>query len=613
MRGVLPHAWSVVLALLMLGPALGRGFVLTYDMVWVPDLVLRADFLGLASGLPRAVPSDAVVAVLDEAVPGELLQKLVLLAALVGAGTGAAHLLGTLPLSGRLVAVSVYQWNPLVVERLLIGHWPVLLGYAALPWIVVAARAWRRTGRLPVSLCVLLPAASLSASAGVAAAVVLVAVAATRRPAHLVRVVALAAAANAPWFVAGILHAANATTTGSGAEAFALADEGSIPAPVAALTLGGIWNSEVVPDARAGLLGWVATVTLLVLAAAGARRWWRATERRDAVALVAVWGLGFVLAVSTWAAPDAAGWLFSTVPGAGLFRDGARVLVLCAPLLVVLVAHGTEPALRVLAPEAGSRAVFAPVLVVLPVVLLPGALLGAGGRLGAVDFPGSYAAARAATGTGAAQGSVAGDLVSLPLSSYRQPSWNDDRKVLDPVWRYLPRNYVASDELVVAGTTLPGEDPRVADVRRALALGTPEERAAALAAEGIGVVVTDTTAVGEAPEVAGRVLLDGALRVVAVDDPSAPVRRRTWDVGMGAAWAAFVGCLATGLVLVAARRGRTRANPGQDRERCYGVPPTRRASRGNQQHCDSDRDDGRGRRRWRGRDRGTRQQPDGSA
>ena len=31
----------VLLALLLLGPALGRGFVLSYDMVWVPDLALR--------------------------------------------------------------------------------------------------------------------------------------------------------------------------------------------------------------------------------------------------------------------------------------------------------------------------------------------------------------------------------------------------------------------------------------------------------------------------------------------------------------------------------------------------------------------------------------------
>ena len=78
----------VVLAVLVLGPALGRGYVLTYDMVWVPDLALRSDFLGLGTALPRAVPSDAVVAVLDAVVPGMLLQKLVLLGALVLGGLG---------------------------------------------------------------------------------------------------------------------------------------------------------------------------------------------------------------------------------------------------------------------------------------------------------------------------------------------------------------------------------------------------------------------------------------------------------------------------------------------------------------------------------------------
>ena len=48
--------WALALALLVLGPALGYGFLLVRDMVWVPDLALRADALGLGSGLPRAVP-----------------------------------------------------------------------------------------------------------------------------------------------------------------------------------------------------------------------------------------------------------------------------------------------------------------------------------------------------------------------------------------------------------------------------------------------------------------------------------------------------------------------------------------------------------------------------
>ena len=115
--------WALALALLVLGPALGPGFLLVRDMVWVPDLALRADSLGLGSGLPRAVPSDAVVAVLDEVVPGMLLQKLVLVLALAAGGVGAARLLdrGPQALVVRLVAVTVYGWNALVAERLLMG------------------------------------------------------------------------------------------------------------------------------------------------------------------------------------------------------------------------------------------------------------------------------------------------------------------------------------------------------------------------------------------------------------------------------------------------------------------------------------------------------------
>src|SRR3954447_5976928 len=119
--------WSLALALLVLGPALAPGYLLVRDMVWVPDLSLSADALGLGSGLPRAVPSDAVVAVLDEVVPGMLLQKLVLVAALAGGGVGVARLLDLrdgrisepAALVVRLVAVSAYGWNAYVAERLL--------------------------------------------------------------------------------------------------------------------------------------------------------------------------------------------------------------------------------------------------------------------------------------------------------------------------------------------------------------------------------------------------------------------------------------------------------------------------------------------------------------
>ena len=106
----LPTLWAVALALVLLGPALGAGYVLSYDMVWVPHLALRSDFLGFSTALPRAVPSDAVVAVLDDVVPAMLLQKAALLGSLVAAG------LGVRPAGRRLAGRAADRGDPHSLE-----------------------------------------------------------------------------------------------------------------------------------------------------------------------------------------------------------------------------------------------------------------------------------------------------------------------------------------------------------------------------------------------------------------------------------------------------------------------------------------------------------------
>ena len=252
----------------------------------------------------------------------------------------------------RLVAVTVYGWNALVAERLLMGAWPLLVGYAVLPWLLVAARRWRAEDRLPRALLVLVPLGCLSASAGLATAVAVLAGAAGKG--RTAKAVLLVAAGNAPWLVAGLLHASSATSDSAAAEVFALRGEGSVPAPLAALTLGGIWNTAVQPDSRTGALGWVALVALVGLAAIGARSWWRRTPERERTALLVCWVVGWGLAVLTWLAPGAVGWASEHVAGAGVVRDGARALVLCAPLLAVLVAEGVRVLAAQGAPGAGG-------------------------------------------------------------------------------------------------------------------------------------------------------------------------------------------------------------------------------------------------------------------
>ncbi len=545
-------AWSLALALLVLGPALGPGFLLVRDMVWVPDLALGADALGLGSGLPRAVPSDAVVAVLDEVVPGMVLQKLVLVLALAAGGVGAARLLdrqeARATLVVRLVAVTVYGWNALVAERLLMGAWPLLVGYAVLPWVLGAVLRWDAGGPLPRMLLVLVPLGCLSASAGVATAVAVLAGAAGRG--RTLKAALLVVAANAPWVVTGLLHASSATSDSAAAEVFALRGEGSVPAPLAALTLGGIWNTAVQPGSRTGALGWVSLVVLVGLAATGSRSWWRRTPDRERRTLLACWAVGWGLAVLTWLAPSAVGWVSEHVPGAGVVRDGARALVLCAPLLVALVAEGVRVLAGRAPREPAARAALAVGAVLLPIALLPDLALGVGHRIEPADYPAAYSRARPLLEE------RDGDVLVLPLSSYRAPEWNHRHLVLDPVGRYLARDYVASDVLVIDGVPLSGEDPRVQDAARALAEATPQERAAALGRIGIGTVVTDPRAPGDGtPEIAGEPLLDDPdLRVTALREVDVRDVQTSWRLATGAAWLAFLAPWALALVAAVRRR-----------------------------------------------------------
>ncbi len=98
-RGSAQHAWPALaglgLGLLAIGPGLAPGFLLSYDMVFVPRMPFSAALIGLTGGPPRAVPSDAAVAVASLLIPADLLQRLILLLIFVLACSGAAALLAS--------------------------------------------------------------------------------------------------------------------------------------------------------------------------------------------------------------------------------------------------------------------------------------------------------------------------------------------------------------------------------------------------------------------------------------------------------------------------------------------------------------------------------------
>jgi hypothetical protein len=540
----------------MLGGALGPGYTLSYDMVWVPDLSLGRDALGLGTALPRAVPSDAVVAVLDEVVDAVLLQKLVLLVPLVAAGAGAAELVGP-GLAARLVAASVAVWNPFVVERLAIGHWPVLVGYGVLPWVLLAGVAWRRSGVLPARLPLLLLLGSLSASTGLVTAVAALAAGAERSGRRWLGLGALLVTANLPWVVSGLLHAGSATSSSAGADVFAPGHPGTLPAPVAFLSLDGIWNTQVVLPSTAGWLGVLAMVFVVALAAAGGARGWPQVPPPLRQPLLVCWVVGLTLTTLTWALPGATGWLASSVPGAGLLRDGSRLLALCAPLMAVLAGRGAAVLVRRL-PDVLSRSMIAFACVVAPVALMPDAALGLSGRLTAVDYPSSYASLAAELSS-----LPDGDVALVPFQSYRAPSWNNDfHPVLAPLGRYLPRRVLVEDRLVVDGTPIEGEDPRAEQVRDALAASSPVDRATGLRGAGIRLLVVEQLAGVNVPAVAGTVVWRGeSLEVVDVG-PSVPLPGppTSWRTAMALAWGLW--CSLVVLTLVGALRHLRRTSRG---------------------------------------------------
>ena len=298
-RGPVPPArWAPALALglglglLALGPGLRRGFLLSYDMVFVPRQPFTATMSGLAGGPPRAVPSDAVMAAAARVLPADMVQKAVLVAIFVLACSGAAALLEREHWLARLAAGAYYAWNPFVAERLIIGQWALLLGYAGLPWALRSVLApqlvsWRGAGRLglallpaciggfaamSISALVTLPAAALagpdalagpSAPAGATHA----GARGASRPAgatlRVLTVLAVLLGLSLPWLVPSLLHPVYDAP--SGVAAFAARADTPFGSAGSLLMLGGIWNAQVVPASYGG--AWSALWLALVLVA----------------------------------------------------------------------------------------------------------------------------------------------------------------------------------------------------------------------------------------------------------------------------------------------------------------------------------------------------------
>lgn len=343
----------MALTLGVTAPLLAPGYLLLRDAVSTPRSYLTDAALGLTEAAPRALPQDFAVALASALVDGGVVVKALLVLGLWLAGWGAARLvvlcLPDAGPTGQLVAVTVAIWNPYVAERLLQGHWSLLVGYGCLPWVAATVLSLRgaadggrpdrtqgelgRVGALLfwVALAGLTPTGlMLAATVALAGALA----PGTGRPRWWCAGASLAAAATAavPWLVASAVAGgwAGAVDQRPGIEAFAARAEPGLGTFGSLAGLGGIWNAEAGPASRTTLFAVASTSVLLALVAVGATV---LVRRRTAPPLLILAVVSVVVPALMATGPGlaAAEAVIGAVPGLGVVRDGQKWVALAMP------------------------------------------------------------------------------------------------------------------------------------------------------------------------------------------------------------------------------------------------------------------------------------------
>jgi hypothetical protein len=484
-------AYSLTLAIVVTGPLLAPGYLLLRDAVSTPRSYLSDAALGLSDAAPRALPQDFAVALASHVLDGGMVVKALLVAGLWLAGWGSARLaVMVLPDAGgpgQFVAATLAVWNPYVAERLLQGHWSLLVGYGCLPWMAATVLRMRTSTSRPlwVEMCSL---AFWVALAGVtptglmlAATVALVCSSAPGR--GLARKlcaltgVAVAVVAALPWLTAAAVSGSLSSSQADGVTAFAARAEPGLATLGSLASLGGIWNGDAVPGSRTTLFAVVAAVVLLIVVAAGLP----VVVRTPVAVPLLVLAFAAVVVPTVMATGPGLAAVESTVralPGLGVVRDAQKWVALAVPGYT-LAAAGAVLTLRRWLPGFAAAAVCGLALI----ATLPDLAWGVGGKVGAVRYPPGWAAAAAAINADPRPVAV------LPAGSMRNFPWAGAAPVLDPLPRWVRADVLTTGDLTISGRLVPGEGGRAREIERLLATGADHE---ALARAGVGWLVVES-------------------------------------------------------------------------------------------------------------------------
>ncbi len=443
LKRLAPSLLGVAVAIAVVAPWT-TGRVLLIDWVSGPaQRLVPASFWGLGGGATGGLPFDIVASTLVRVLgtPGSWVVPALVFPLAAGA---IARLVGGSLLT-RLAAALLYCVNPFVFERLYAGQLAVLLGYALIPYALLALLAAAKgepPWRAALWAALLVGITEHFAWILVPVAVAVVAVAPSRGRASLrVLGAGIAGAAMSAYVVLGPL-VAGATPAGRAGQlaAYRTASDPSLGLFANVAGLYGFWRQGPV-EPKDLISGWPALLAaILVVAVYGYVRALHDPARRHlAGALLLAGGLGYLLALGSQGPTGAIfSWAYFHVPGFVVMREPEKFSVLVALAYAPGFGWGVD-ALASLARKARGRALAYGLALALPFAYTPNLVAGLDGQVAASHYPASWhEAARL----------VAGDasVLVLPWHEYMSLPFAGSRAVANSAADVYPAPVISGDD-----------------------------------------------------------------------------------------------------------------------------------------------------------------------
>lgn len=425
-------------------PSSGYAFMVR-DMMVPARMPLNDLNEGLSSSAPRAVPQDTLLSVfLPPLSTVWIVAAMVLFCAMAGMIYTAWWVRRTVgaSLPVQMVASLLLVWNPFTIERMLQGQWSIVVAMWLLPAIAYTS-TYKRCGPMLFFLGI----AAFTPTGWIFGGIIALVCARSWLFAGVVAGAQLFLAA--PWLLVTVFNGSDVSADSSSAAAFAARAESGVGTLGALMGLGGIWNSEAVPDSRTG---WSAAIgvllcALMVMGAWGARE---IIRRHCGVLVVAALAIVVPFLLSTSAGVSVMGLLMDSVPGAGLLRDSQKFVALAIPGMTLLLARAVQMIAGRLGTGRWLVSVAVGILIALTVPALPAEMSPLKAQRLAPEWTQIVNAVSQPTHS---------STLLLPPGNYRV---QDGLPVVDPALKLLPGNPIDPGFLIVDDKLVDGNPTAIA-------------------------------------------------------------------------------------------------------------------------------------------------------